>query len=214
MEIRDINEIKLAIKYMDFKPNLLSKFYDVKALLFSEIVENEEYYKVESIMPNPLNDNKIVKCVNILDAKYTKTKEKIDCIKGDFSLPKAAKEIMDNISIYTKGGSVFLKCGVDFLADIYINLPRENSTTIKNVNINKEMEFEIVNVFNAYASEGFTLAFRGETFSIAIEPSALEGIKGQGDVFVYVMDENAIYKDEASKYFDCKDILKIYKGWL
>ena len=33
METRDINEIRSAIKYMDYKPVLLSKFYDVKSLL-------------------------------------------------------------------------------------------------------------------------------------------------------------------------------------
>ena len=70
MEIRDINEIRSAIKYMDYKPVMLAKFYDIKSLLFKEILENEDYYKVASILPNPGNDNKIVKCVNILDKKY------------------------------------------------------------------------------------------------------------------------------------------------
>ena len=31
MEIRDINEIRSAIKYMDYKPVMLAKFYDIKA---------------------------------------------------------------------------------------------------------------------------------------------------------------------------------------
>ena len=46
MEIRDINEIRSAIKYMDYKPVMLAKFYDIKSLLFKEILENEDYYKV------------------------------------------------------------------------------------------------------------------------------------------------------------------------
>ena len=53
MEIRDINEIRSAIKYMDYKPVMLAKFYDIKSLLFKEILENEDYYKVASILPNP-----------------------------------------------------------------------------------------------------------------------------------------------------------------
>ena len=30
MDKKDLNEIKAAIKYMDYKPLLLSKFFDVK----------------------------------------------------------------------------------------------------------------------------------------------------------------------------------------
>ena len=60
----------LSNLYMDYKPVMLAKFYDIKSLLFKEILENEDYYKVASILPNPGNDNKIVKCVNILDNKY------------------------------------------------------------------------------------------------------------------------------------------------
>ena len=82
MEIRDINEIRSAIKYMDYKPVMLAKFYDIKSLLFKEILENEDYYKVASILPNPGNDNKIVKCVNILDKKYMAGREVVDCNTG------------------------------------------------------------------------------------------------------------------------------------
>lgn len=212
MELRDINEIKAAIKYMDFKPVLLSKFYDIKSLLLKEILEDEAFYKIESIMPNPLNDNKIVKCVNILDAKFTKGKEKVDCIKTPASIPAKAIEILDNVELSQVAGSLYLSVDKEFTADVYINIPRGNSTSISNVGINGNVNFEIMNAFNTYVSEGFTLCFRLDDMCIAIEPSALEGIKGQGDVFVYVMDSNAIYKDVASKYFDASKILDVYRG--
>ena len=65
MTPRDLNEIKAAIKYMDYKPTILSKFFNVKSLLFKEIADDPEYYKAETIFPNPLNDNKIVNNIRI-----------------------------------------------------------------------------------------------------------------------------------------------------
>ena len=97
MEIRDINEIRSAIKYMDYKPVMLAKFYDIKSLLFKEILENEDYYKVASILPNPGNDNKIVKCVNILDKKYMAGREVVDCTKTPGAIPAEAAEVLKSI---------------------------------------------------------------------------------------------------------------------
>ena len=213
MDKKDLNEIKAAIKYMDYKPLLLSKFYDVKSLLFKEIQEDEEFYKASTVLPNPLNDNKIIKCINILDAKYTKNKEHYDCVRTPVGLPEKAVEILKTMAVTEDGGSVNISVGTEITADIYINIPRGNSMEITNVKLGQDVRFEVMNTFNPYVSEGFIFAIRTEDLSISVEPSSLEGIKGQGDVFVYVMNENAIYKDEADKYFDVSEILKIFRGW-
>ena len=195
MEIRDINEIRSAIKYMDYKPVMLAKFYDIKSLLFKEILENEDYYKVASILPNPGNDNKIVKCVNILDKKYM-----------------AGREVLKSIRATEDPVSVKLSFGKEMKAEVYMNIPRGNSLTISDMTITPETELTVMNLYNTYYTEGFTLALHFDDFAVAIEPSALDGIKGQGDVFVYAMTKNAIYKDFGSRYFDIAAILKYYRG--
>jgi hypothetical protein len=212
METRDINEIKSAIKYMDFKPQLLAKFYDIKSLLFKEILENEDYYKVSSILPNPVNDDKIVKCVNILDKKYMSGKEVIDCTKTPGELPEKAVRILKSVKTEVDGAVVKLSFGEEFTADAYINIPRGNSITISGMKFGSEVAVEVINTYNTYMSEGFTFALHLDDVAISIEPSALDGIKGQGDVFVYAMTDNAIYKNLAGKYFDTSDILKYYRG--
>lgn len=212
MELRDINEIKAAIKYMDYKPALLAKFYDVKSLLFNEIIANEEFYKVDSIMPNPLNDNKIIKCMNILDKKYIGNKEVFDGTKSAIGMPDKAAEVLRSVNTKVLGSEVFISIGTDMIADLYISIPRANSINISKAKLGSDVWFGVMNAFNTYVTEGFTFSISTEDISIAIEPSALEGIKGQGDVFVYVMTDNAIYKDYASNYFETKDILSIYRG--
>lgn len=203
-----MNEIKAAIKYMDYKPALLSKFYDVKSLLFNEIVENEDAYKVSSIMPNPANDNKIIKCMNILEKKYMGKREKA----GDAGIPEKAVSILKSIKTKTEGTAISLSVGSNITADVYLKIPRGNSMEIKNMKLGEDTWIHVMNFFHPYTSEGFTFAIRMEDMSISIEPSALDGIKGQGDVFVYVMTEYAVYQDFASKYFDTGDILSLYRG--
>ena len=97
MTDREINEIRAAIKYMDMKPSVLSKFFEIKELLLEEIINDPSGYKVDSIFPNPLNDNKIVKCVNILNAKYTASLTKSDFTSSDSRVPEAAEKILKNI---------------------------------------------------------------------------------------------------------------------
>ncbi len=212
MDLKDINEIKAAIKYMDYRPALLAKFYDVKSLLFREIVEHEEYYKVSSIMPNPLNDNRIVKCINILDKKFIGSREVCDGTKTAICMPKEAVSILNSIATKVDGAEISLSVGSDITADVYLSVPRGNCVTVKSMKLGSDVWLGVMNSFNTYTSEGFTLAIHMEKMSISIEPSALDGIKGQGDVFVYVMTENAIYKDFASKYFNTEDILSLYRG--
>lgn len=212
MDIRDINEIKAAIKYMDYKPALLSKFYDVKSLLFQEIIEHPDTYKVESILPNPMNDNKIIKCMNILDKKFMGDREVVNSVQTAFGLPEKAVDILKSVKIKATGASVKLSFDQEMQADVYLYIPRGNSMTISNMQITDAVEFEVMNAYNTYVSEGFTFALRMEDMAIAIEPSALEGIKGQGDVFVYCMTGQAVYKDLASRYFSTEDILTNYRG--
>ncbi len=212
METTTLNEIKSAIKYMDYTPAYLSKFYDIKSLLFKEISENEEAYKVESIMPNPGNDNKIVKCVNIMNKKYMSGREVIDCTKIPASIPEKAADILKSIKTKEEAPSVKLSFGKNIKADLYMNIPRENSFTLSEANLDENTWIEVINTYNTYYTEGFTLAIHMDGMAISVEPSALEGIKGQGDVFVYVMTDRAIYKDLGSKYFDVSDILKYYRG--
>lgn len=212
MDTSTLNEIKSAIKYMDYKPAFLSKFCDIKSLLFKEIAENPEEYKVDGIMPNPGNDNKIVKCINILDKKYMSKKEIVDCTKTPASLPHEASDILKSISTKEEGASVRLSFAKEFKAGLYMNIPRGNSFTISNMSFDENVWLELINSYNTYYTEGFTLALHLEDMAISIEPSALEGIKGQGNVFVYVMTDEALYKDLGSKYFDVSTILKYYRG--
>ncbi len=212
METRDINEIRSAIKYMDYKPVLLSKFYDVKSLLLKEILEDEAYYKVSSILPNPGNDNKIVKCVNILDKKYMAGREVIDCTKTPGGFPKAAADILKSVKTSVDAVSVKLSFEKELEAELYLNIPRSNSVTITNMKIDASTEIEVMNLYNTYYTEGFTLALHIGNLAVAIEPSALDGIKGQGDVFVYAMTEHAVYKDFGSRYFDVEAIRNYYRG--
>ncbi len=213
MTAKDLNEIKAAIKYMDYKPTILSKFFNVKSLLFKEIADDPDFYKAETIFPNPLNDNKIVKCINILNAKYTKDLVKADLTASESLVPSPVAELLKGVRLINDHGAVGLKFTTDFKGDVYLNIPRGNEVELKDVEV-KDVTFNVMNVFNTYLTEGFTLALRDKENDtwVSIEPYSLDGIKGSGELYVFVKIGNSFYRDLAIKYFDPEEILNIYRG--
>lgn len=211
MTEQEFSEIKAAIQYMDTKPTLLSRFFNVKELLYEEIRRDPAAYKAESLFPNALNDNKIIKCVNILNARYTKDLKKYDLTAREEEVPSEAADFLRKTSVVSHDGKVGIKTEADFTGDVYIRIPRENALTLQNISV-KGITFDLMNPFNLYVAEGFTLSFRRPDLWISIEPASLDGIKGSGELYVYVKKENAFYRDRASRYFDPDAVLQVFRG--
>lgn len=211
MTDQQFREIRAAIQYMDMKPGILSRFYNVKELLYQEIRKDPEAYKAETLFPDPMNGNKIVKCVNLLNAKYTKKIVKFDLTGEDAAVPAEAADLLQSVEVTEHDGTVGLTFHGDFEGDVWLNIPRSNSVTLRNTAV-RDVTFDVMGAFNPYQAEGFTLALRRPDLKISIEPAALDGIKGSGEVYVYVLTGDTFYRDRAAKYFTPDPILKVFRG--
>lgn len=206
-----MSEIKTTIKYNCKVPDLFGKFYDVRTLLFEEITNNPNLFKTD----NKSNDNinRIIKSIlHSLELKYIGDKSLVCLDKEEGSLPADASDFIKNFSVLSSKTKTEIKIGNTLTCDVYLDIPRGNRITMKNLHVEDSTSFCVQNLFNSYGSEGFTLAIVTEKFSLAIQPNALSGLKGKGDIYVYFISETGAFRDLASKYFDCTAILDLYKG--
>lgn len=206
---RDKNALIQAITYSDYNTNMLAKFYNVKSLLYNEMLADPEYYHTASLLPDPMKDKKINAAFGALEKKYVKGKTLVDACKTGEVLPEEATAFLKGCSFEATSANIFL-CS-PAVTEYELKMPR--GIYLHAIGCAFGEKISIYDCFNIYPAEGFRIAYTLESGAkLAIEPSALDGIKGKGEVFVYYMKDNTIYKDFASRYFDVSCFLEYYKG--
>lgn len=210
---RELSALSTFISYAESKSELLSNFYDVQSLLLEKMESEPQMYKAKEVLGSPLSNGKIKKSFDMLDRKYVKKKLIVDAIKdANAIIPDEIKEYFGKFSCSQTVAETYIQCHFDMVCDIYMNIPRENKLNLRHISVTEGSKFGVQNIFNLYGSEKFVLAFRGEKIALSLVASAQGAVKGSGEIFVYAMTEDCIYRDIASKYFDVAALLERFKG--
>lgn len=213
LDKRELSALSTFINYAESKSEMLSNFYDVQSLLLEKMESEPQMYKAKEIVGSPLSNGKIKKGFDMLDRKYVKKKTVVDAVKEEgAAIPEEIKQYFRKFSCRQTVAETYIQCHFDMICDVYMNIPRENKVNLHHVSVTEGTEFGVQNIFNLYGSEKFILAFRKEEIALSIVASAQGAVKGSGEVFLYAMTENFIYKDIASKYFDVTALLARFKG--
>ncbi len=213
LEKRELSALSTFISYAESKSELLSNFYDVQTLLLEKMESEPQMYKAKEVLGSPLSNGKIKKSFDMLDRKYIKKKTVVDAVKdAEAVIPEEIKEYFCGFSCRQTAAETYIQCHFEMVCDIYMNIPRENKLNLRHIPVVEGSEFGVQNIFNLYGAEKFVLAFRGEEVALSIVASAQGAVKGSGEIFVYAMTEDCIYKDTASKYFDVSALLERFKG--
>lgn len=196
------------LKYENKVPSMLSKFYDVKSLLLKEIErDTDNYYQLEKGIKKLWDslEKKVLCDVKIYDLTSPIVFEPI---------PVELENILSRFVVVNSEICTEICVNQELQSNVYIYLPRGERITLYGVDNKPFTSYVVQNVFNVYSTEGFTLSFNNKSFSISIQPGSESGLKGSGEVYVYVWDksEKIIYKDLARKYFNVDGILNLYRG--
>ena len=201
------NEIITTIKYTNVSFGALGLFYDVRSLMSEKLLNNEEGFDaanftfgkeqgvVKKISKALLGDSRIINC---LEETSTRVEELDEFLKSLHILGNALEN------------KVIL--GQDLECQVYLELPRGNRVTINTTKLVKGTEFVVQNKYNIYNTEGFTLAFVTKDWKVSIVPEAKDGMKGSGEVYLYVAEGNLVRRYLASNFFDIEPVLMMYKG--
>ena len=208
-----INKIKQSIKYSEYKPELLSKFFDYKSLLLNKLVSGELDKYVQ-----PVSEGKTAGAYNAIESEMFPD--------GLIDLTKESNEDTELLMKDIIRGFSF-DCSVDDLrcsiintwssnttAEIMIHVPRGITIELSGIQPIEGMRVIPQNIFNVYGSEGFTVAYRDQHSMVALDLSASGGIKGKGDltVYFYNCESRELVKDRADKYVDVSNILADFRG--
>ncbi len=213
LDKRELSALSTFITYAESKSEMLSNFYDVQSLLLEKMESEPQMYKAKEIVGSPLSNGKIKKGFDMLDRKYVKKKMIVDATKDEGAvIPEKVRDYFGKFSCKQTVAETYVQCHFDMVCDIYMNIPRENKVNLHKISVTEGTEFGVQNIFNLYGSEKFVLAFRGEEIALSIVASAQGAVKGSGEIFLYAMTEDCIYKDVASKYFDVQPLLGRFRG--
>ncbi len=201
------NEIITTIKYTNVSFGTLGYFYDVRSLMSEKLLNNEEGFDaqnftvgkeqgvVKKISKALLGDSRVINCVEETSTKV----ENLD-------------KFLKNLTVIGNALENKVILGQPLNCQVYLELPRGNRLTIKNANLSEGTEFVVQNKYNIYNTEGFILAFVTDEWKLSIVPEAKDGMKGSGEVYLYVAEGNMVRRYLATSFFDITPILMMYKG--
>ncbi len=201
------NEIITTIKYTNVSFGTLGFFYDVRRLMSDKLLNNEtgfdavnftvgkEQGVVKKLSKALLGDSRIVNC---MEESSTRVDELDSFLK---SIQVVGNALENKVVI-----------GRELNCQVYLELPRGNRLTINKANLLEGTEFVVQNKYNIYNTEGFTLAFVTDKWKVSIVPEAKDGMKGSGEVYLYVAEGNIVRRYLASSFFDVTPLLMMYKG--
>lgn len=213
LDKRKLSALSMFISYAESKSELLSNFYDVQSLLLEKMETEPQMYKAKEVLGSSLSNGKIKKGFDMLDRKYVKKKLVVDATKdAQAIIPDEIGGYFRKFSCTQTVAETYIQCHFDMFCDVYMNIPRETKVNLHHISITDGAQFGVQNIFNLYGSEKFVLAFRGEKIALSIVASAQGAVKGSGEIFLYAMTEDCIYKDIASKYFDVTALLARFRG--
>ncbi|MEA4832454.1 hypothetical protein SDC9_139780 [bioreactor metagenome] len=109
--------------------------------------------------------------------------------------------------------NVELYPGIEAKADIYKTFGKMGQDKIKNVSLSADTAFIVRDKLCGYAESYYSVAIltSGLWFALSVVPNT-GAIKGEAAVILTFADKDAIYTDEAKKYFNCSCLSAGLKG--
>ena len=201
------NEIITTIKYTSVSFGTLGLFYDVRSLMSNKLLNNEEGFDAAHF-----TSGKEQGVVKKLSKVLLGDSRVIDCTKETSTRVEAIDDFLKSIIVVGNSLENKVILGQDLECQLYLELPRGNRLTIGNANFNAGTELIVQNKYNIYNTEGFILSFVTDDWKVAIVPEAKDGMKGSGEVYVYVAEGGIVRRYLAASFFDVTPILMMYKG--
>ncbi len=201
------NEIITTIKYTNVSFGTLGLFYDVRSLMSQKLLSNAEGFDaanftvgkeqgvVKKLSKALLGDSRVVNCT---DEDSTRVEDLDMFLK---SLTVEGNTLENRIIL-----------GQELVCQMYLELPRGNRFTMEKAVLAEGTALVVQNKYNIYNTEGFTLSFITENWKVAIVPEAKDGMKGSGEVYLYVSEGGMVRRYLASNFFNVNAILMMYKG--
>lgn len=200
------HKVMNAVRYEVNPASTLGKFMGTKLNLLREV-------ETGKINPDGIEYNNTKKGFHNLEKIYLTDSRIKSFIDSDGLIEGRAGELLKNIKVVGNEYETKIYFTKNVIADVYINFNRGSYLEMEKIALGENTGFTVQHFSNTYASEGFTFAIRTDDVWISVEPGDLSGTKGAGEVYVYAKcEDDKVYVDLASKYFDSSDILKIYRG--
>lgn len=204
--------IGMAIRYAESVPDVLSAFIDTKSKLMEEITANPDEYKIDKLGDNPMEGNKIKSCFSIMEKKFVGNTPVVNCIRQKCDISSKYADILKSIHFLNTPSKTGISCDIEGVTDVYLNIPRGTNVTLSRITNTKDTIYFVQNAYNSYETEGFTFAIHFDHFRLALRTAAVAGIKGAGDLTLYLWTDTEIWVDSASKYMDIQPVLERFKG--
>ncbi len=201
------NEIITTIKYTNVSFGTLGYFYDVRSLMSEILLNNEEGFDAQNFTVG--KEQGVVKKISkalLGDSRV------INCVEEASTKVESLDKFLKNLTVIGNALENKVVLGQSLNCQVYLELPRGNRLTIKNTNLSEGTEFVVQNKYNIYNTEGFILAFVTDEWKVSIVPEAKDGMKGSGEVYLYVAEGNMVRRYLATSFFDITPILMMYKG--
>lgn len=201
------NEIITTIKYTSVSFGTLGLFYDVRSLMSDRLLDNEVGYDAANFTVG--KEQGVIKKISkelLGDSRI------INCTEEDTTRVDELDSFLKQIKVEGNALQNKIVIGTDLNCQVYLELPRGNRVTMNQMLLKAGTEFVVQNKYNIYNTEGFTLAFVSDNWKAAIVPEAKDGMKGSGEVYLYVAEGGMVRRYLASNFFDVAPILMMYKG--
>ncbi len=205
---RNIVSIKRTIWSNYDKFRTLGVFYLEKNAVLDKIVSmsDDEIAKIaDECREGGVRWRNFVKYLNKIEAEILGEREIIDLTQLDDKALEAVdgKSISELVDIHEKASGVAVSFNLNGKFDILAKGNRNGCFELKNAAVSPESEFTLVNELNAFWEDRYSVALKGEKFSVAIaaeDPKT--GKKGSSCVRIYVIDDTSVRIDDLGKYID------------
>ncbi len=185
-----------TIKYFEF-------FDSPRELLYSSLIEEKNGVSYKDIERWASSNGQLQgKMTKIYDT-LTKDVTIHDIFETDSRLPEKYADIVSKTEVNSNHLSLFINVCVNGTFDVYKAFGKGEYDKNFGVSITPETSFALRGKLSNADMSHFTIALNSPDFSIAFAtvPNR-SATKSDADLAVIIKDKNALYYDNASKYFD------------
>lgn len=201
------NEIITTIKYTNVSFGTLGLFYDVRSLMSDRLLKNEAGFDAPHFTAG--KEQGVIKK---LSKELLGDSRIINCTEDDSTRVEDLDLFLKQLKVEGNALENKIVIGSDLTCQVYLELPRGNRVTMNQMALKTGTELVVQNKYNIYNTEGFTLAFVTDQWKVSIVPEAKDGMKGSGEVYLYVAESGMVRRYLANSFFDVTPILMMYKG--
>lgn len=197
-------------RYFYGTPKYLTPFFNIKEELLENLIEEKNGITYKNIERWASSDGQLQSRMTKLVSAIMGERKTVDIFDdAEARLPEKYAEILKNIKVTEGVCSTSLKLGICGKADLYKTFGKGNLDQARGIIFDIDSEIIIKNKLNSYCDSYFSVAVKTENFRLAIAAVPNRSpMKSAADITVTVMDDDALYFDNASKYFDTSLLVK------